>query len=73
MSHSISVLSMRDRARAGEILPALAKRLDIAAIRPDHAGLVQLWLPLDGSTAHEKIVAALDLTADDWREYIGFR
>jgi hypothetical protein len=34
---------------------------------------VQLWLPLDGSTAREKIVAALDVTADDWRDHIAFR
>ncbi len=73
MPHSISVLAVRDRARAGEILAALAWRLDIAAIHPDTAGSVQLWLPLDRSAAHDKIVAALDLTADDWREYIAFR
>ena len=57
---------------AGEILAALASRLDVPAIHPDDAGFVQLWLPLDGSAAHDKIIAALDTTADDWREHIEF-
>jgi hypothetical protein len=34
---------------------------------------VQLWLPLDGWPAHHKIIATLDMTADDRREHIGFR
>ncbi len=72
MPHSISVLAIQNRARAGEILAALASRLDVAAIRSDDAGFVQLWLPLDRSAAHDKIIAALDTTADDWREYIEF-
>jgi len=73
MPHSISVLAVQDAARGGEILAALAKRLDVFAIHPDSAGLVQVWLPLDGSMAHDKILAALDVTAEDWREHIEFR
>ena len=73
MAHSVSVLAIENRARAGVILAALAARLDVPAIHPDPAGFVQLWLPLDGSAAHDKIIAALDLTANDWREHIGFR
>jgi len=72
MPHSISVLAIENRARASEILAALAKHLGVTAIQPDDAGFVQLWLPLDGSAAHDKIIAALDTTADDWREHIEF-
>jgi hypothetical protein len=73
MPHSISVLAVQDDSRGGEILAALAEHLDVFPIRPDGAGVVQLWLPLDGSVAHDKILAALDVTAEDWREYIEFR
>jgi len=72
MAHSVSVLAVRDHGRGGEILAALAEHLGVAAIRPDN-GVVQLWLPLDRWAAHDRIVAALEVTADDWREHIGFR
>jgi hypothetical protein len=73
MPHSITVLGVQDAARGGEILAALTKRLDVSAIHPDSAGVVQLWLPLEGSVAHDKVLAALDVTAEDWREHIEFR
>jgi hypothetical protein len=73
MPHSISVLAIQNAARGGEILAALTERLDVSTTHPDSAGVVQLWLPLDGSVAHDKILAALDVTAEDWREHIEFR
>ncbi len=73
MPHSVSLLAVENRSRSGEILAALATHLDVPAIHPDDAGFVQLWLPLDGSAAEDKIIAALDLTANDWREHIGLR
>ena len=70
MSHSISVLHVRDSHRAGDILALLAKRLNVTTIEPDHAGYAQIWLPLDEPTARDTIVTALDHTAEDWQEHI---
>ena len=73
MPHSFSVLAVQNDSRGGEILAALTKHLDVSSIRPDSAGVAQLWLPLDRSVAHDKILAALDVTAEDWREHIELR
>jgi hypothetical protein len=70
MSHSITVFRVDDSPRTGELLAGLAQRFDAAGIESVHAGWAQLWLPLSEGAAQDAVLAALDQTADDWREHI---
>jgi hypothetical protein len=70
MAQSVNVIHVQPGARANEILAGLAERLHFEFIRPDDAGRAEIWLQMAGPEARDLIVASLDETAVDWRDYI---
>ena len=64
------VLHVKVDARVEEILAGVSARLGIEFVAPAGHGRTEVWRQASGPYEYADVVAALDATAEDWRDYI---